>query len=73
VLPGNDGYSQWPLKRIADSESRIYETIAIGDQQFRLLGYVAKQRAQLERSFRTAIADMRQSQNERRADAARAN
>ena len=58
--------SQWPLKRIADSESRIYETIAIGDQQFRLLGYVAKQRAQLERSFRTAIADMRQSQNERR-------
>ena len=59
--------SQWLLKRIADSESRIYETIAIGDQQFRMLGYVAKQRAQLERSFRTAIADMRQSQKERRA------
>ena len=59
--------SQWLLKRIADSETRIYETIAIGDQQFRMLGYVAKQRAQLERSFRTAIADMRQSQQERRA------
>jgi hypothetical protein len=59
--------SQWLLKRVADSETRIYETIAIGDQQFRMLGYVAKQRAQLERSFRTAIADMRQSQKERLA------
>ena len=59
--------SQWLLKRVADSETRIYETIAIGDQQFRMLGYVAKQRAQLERSFRSAIADMRQSQKERLA------
>ena len=59
--------SQWLLKRIADSETRIYETIAIGDQQFRMLGYVAKQRAQLERSFRTAIADMKQSQKERQS------
>jgi len=31
------------------------------------LAYVAKQRAQLERSFRTAIADMQQSQKERQA------
>jgi hypothetical protein len=60
--------SQWLLKRIAGSESRIYEAISIGDNQFRMLGYVAKQRAQLERSFRTAIADMRQSQKERRAN-----
>jgi hypothetical protein len=31
-----------------------------------MLGYVAKQRAQRERSFRTAIVDMKQSQKERR-------
>jgi len=30
-----------------------------------MLAYVAKQRAQLERSFRTAIEDMKQSKNER--------
>jgi len=59
--------SQWLLKRIADSETSIYQTIALGDKQCRMLGYVAKQRAQLERSFRTAIADMRQSQQERLA------
>jgi Sec-independent protein translocase protein TatA len=32
-----------------------------------MLAYAAKQRAQLERSFRTAIADMKQSQKERQA------
>jgi len=57
--------SQWLLKRIADSERRIYQGVPIGEGQFRMLSYVAKQRAQLERSFRTAIADMRQSQKDR--------
>src|ERR1039457_549929 len=57
--------SQWLLKRVAESEQRIYICIAFGEQQFKMLAYAAKQRAQLERSFRTAIADMKQSQKER--------
>ena len=59
--------SQWLLKRVAESEQKIYLFIAFGEERFKMLGYVAKQRAQLERSFRTAIADMKQSQRERQA------
>jgi len=59
--------SQWLLRRVAESEQRIYVFIAFGEERFKMLGYVAKQRAQLERSFRTAIADMKQSQQERQA------
>ena len=57
--------SQWLLKRLADSEKRIYQCIADVEKRFKTLAYVYKQRAQLERSFRTAIADMKQSQKER--------
>jgi hypothetical protein len=59
--------SQWLLARAAVSESGIYQCIAFGEKQFVMLAYVAKQRAQLERSFRTAIADLKQSQKERQA------
>ena len=59
--------SQWLLKRVAESEQKIYLNINFGEQQCKMLAYVAKQRAQLERSFRTAIADMKQSQQERNA------
>jgi hypothetical protein len=59
--------SQWLLKRVAESEQKIYLYIDFGEHQFKMLGYVAKQRAQLERSFRTAIADIEQSQKERQA------
>ena len=59
--------SQWLLKRVAESEQKIYVYVAFGEEQFKRLAYVAKQRAQLERSFRTAIADMQQSQKERQA------
>jgi hypothetical protein len=59
--------SQWLLKRVAESEQKIYLYIAFGEKQFKMLAYVAKQRAQLERSFRTAIADIEQSQKERQA------
>jgi len=59
--------SQWLLKRVAESEQKIYLYIHFGEQQCKMLAYVAKQRAQLERSFRTAIADMKQSQQERNA------
>src|ERR1022692_3739645 len=58
--------SQWLLKRIAESEQQIY-TIANVEHRFKMLAYVYKMRAQLERSFRTANADMRQSQKERKA------
>jgi hypothetical protein len=57
--------SQWLLKRIAGSEKWIYMHITNCEVQFKMLAYVMKQRAQLERSFRTAIADMKQSQEER--------
>ena len=63
--------SQWLLRRVAESEQKIYLRIAFGEQQFKMLAYVAKQRAQLERSFRTAIADMKQSQKERHEGDAR--
>jgi hypothetical protein len=59
--------SQWLLKRVAECEQKIYLYIHFGEQQCKMLAYVAKQRAQLERSFRTAIADMKQSQQERNA------
>src|ERR1035438_9177242 len=59
--------SQWVLRRVAESEHRSYTYIAFGEERSKMLGYVAKQRAQLERSFRTAIEDMKQSQKERQA------
>jgi hypothetical protein len=57
---------------VAESERRIYEEIAFGEHQFKMLGYVVKQRAHLERSFRTAIDDMERSQNKRQARQAQA-
>ena len=57
--------SQWLLRRIAEGENQIYMQIGQGELRFKMLAYVFKQRAQLERSFRTAIADMKQSQKER--------
>jgi len=59
--------SLWLLRRVAESEQRIYMDIPFGEERLRMLGYVVKQRAQLDRSFRTAVADMRQSQKERKA------
>jgi hypothetical protein len=59
--------SQWLLARVAESEKRIYGFIEFGEKQLVMLAHVAKQRAQLERSFRTAIEDMKQLQKERQA------
>jgi septum formation inhibitor MinC len=61
--------SQWLLARVAKSEKRIYEDLQIefDEKYFRLLAIVAKQRAQLERSFRTAIQDLKQAQKERQS------
>ena len=59
--------SQWLLARVARSEQGVYMEVGFGERQFALLAQVDKQRAHLERSFRTAIADMKQAQKERRA------
>jgi|HubBroStandDraft_1064217.scaffolds.fasta_scaffold01472_17 hypothetical protein len=59
--------SQWLLARIAKGETNIYEAHLPPEQHFPLLREVAKQRAQLERSFRAAVQDLRQSQKERQA------
>jgi len=64
--------SQWLLARVAESEHRVYREIAFGEKQFIMLGYIARQRAQLERSFRTAIDDMKRSQIERQVRQAQA-
>jgi hypothetical protein len=53
-----DGCYLETMARIADSEQRVYMYIAFGEERFKMLAYVAKQRAQLERSFSTAIAVM---------------
>jgi hypothetical protein len=57
--------SQWLLARVARSEQRVYMEVGFGEKQFALLAQVDKQRAHLERSFRTAVADMKQAQKER--------
>jgi hypothetical protein len=57
--------SQCLLARVAASEQKVYLYIAFGEQQFKMLGYAAKLRSGLQRSFRTAIEDMKQSQKER--------
>jgi hypothetical protein len=61
--------SQWLLARVAQSENRIYQLMdyRVNAASLALLQYVAKQRAQLERSFRTAIADLQQLQKERQS------
>jgi hypothetical protein len=57
--------SQWLLARVARSEQRVYMEVGFGERQFALLAQVDKRRAHLERSFRTAVADMKQAQKER--------
>ena len=59
--------SYWLLKRVSKSEQKIHLEIKFGPLQFKMLESAAKLRAQLERSFRTAVADMKQSQKERKA------
>jgi hypothetical protein len=59
--------SQWLLARISGRERSIYEKNQITESFHRILASLQKQRVQLERSFRAAIADMKQSQKERQA------
>ena len=57
--------SQWLLRRMAWSEMRIQMEIEFGPEQFKMLSFVYKQRAQLERAFRNAVADMQKSREKR--------
>ena len=60
--------SQWLLRRMAQSERDIYLDHPGDDgleERLKLLAQVYKFRAQLERSFRSAVADMTKSQEKR--------
>jgi len=60
--------SQWLLRRMAQSEQDIYLDHPGDDgleERLKLLAQVYKCRAQLERSFRNAVADMTKSQEKR--------
>ena len=62
--------SQWLLLRMAQSEQDIYLDYP-GDenleQRLKLLAYVYKFRAQLDRQFRNAVADLTKAQEKRHA------
>ena len=57
--------SQWLLARIARGESTIYEANIRPEEQFPLLREVSTQRTRLERSFTSALRELKQLQKER--------
>jgi hypothetical protein len=61
--------SQWLLARVTRSERNICEDLHVEPEEkyYRQLALVVKQRTQLERSFRTAIQDLKTAQKERRS------
>jgi hypothetical protein len=59
--------SQWLLARIAAGESQVYESNLPTADQFMLLGQVSKYRTSLERSFASALRELKQSKRERQA------
>src|ERR1039457_85201 len=59
--------SQWLLARAAKSESCIYRYEPSFEKQLALLERVFKLRAHLERSFTTAMRELKQAQKERQA------
>ena len=59
--------SQWLLARYADSERRIQRCEREIEKQLRLLGRVAALRTRLERSFNSAMRELKQLQKERQA------
>jgi hypothetical protein len=58
--------SQWLLARLATGENDIYQHEA-GEQQSALLDRVAARRTRLERSFESALRELKQLQKERLA------
>ena len=59
--------AQWLLTRVAGSESRIYDGNMQFEEQLALLDRVAAQRARLERSFTSAMHELKQLQKERQS------
>jgi hypothetical protein len=59
--------SQWMLARIARGESRIYQADIKIAEQFALLREASTQRVRFERSFTSAMRDLKQLQKERQA------
>ncbi len=59
--------AHWLLMRTDRSEERVFTVTDPGAKQFALLDRVSAQRARLERSFSTAMRELKQLQNERRA------
>ena len=59
--------AHWLLMRTDRIEERVFTATEPGAGQFALLDRVSAQRARLERSFSTAMRELKQLQNERRA------
>ena len=59
--------AHWLLMRTDRIEERVFTATDPGARQFALLDRVSAQRARLERSFSTAMRELKQLQNERRA------
>ncbi|MGD0359968.1 MAG: hypothetical protein ABSC93_03815 [Bryobacteraceae bacterium] len=59
--------AHWLLMRTDRIEERVFTDTDPGARQFALLDRVSAQRARLERSFSTAMRELKQLQNERRA------
>jgi len=59
--------AHWLLMRTDRIEERVFTATDPGVRQFALLDRVSAQRARLERSFSTAMRELKQLQNERRA------
>lgn len=59
--------SQWLLARMAASEQKVYHAGLPLTAQFDLLDRIARHCARLERSFSTAVHELKQLQKERKA------
>jgi len=59
--------SQWLLARMAASEQQVYEQNLPLESRFDLLDRIARHNTRLERSFTTAMHELKQLQKERRA------
>jgi len=60
--------SQWLLARMAASEQSVHETTLPLESKFNLLDRIARHQKRLERSFTTAVHELKQLQKERRAN-----
>jgi len=59
--------SQWLLARVATGENKIYQADVRIQEQLGMLREVSTQRVRLERSFVSALRELKESQKERQA------